>query len=300
MPSHKRPHASDESLVIKPVPIPVTAKHPPPPRGGSVLPHHEFTMGLIAPKGSGKTTTICNILDFMRGYFHMITIISPTLKNDEKWLWVRRQALLAENKALRKFMERHNRLADTVVGKPTVLESDKPFDPKIPEDQFMTEYDEDVFKSMIEEQNAMIDRITALGGTKHLAYRWLVILDDLVGSKLFNNRRQNPFKMANTNHRHISLSMLQVSQAYREIPKTVRTNWTCLILFEIANDAEVKTVYEEYSMGLKFDEWLKVYQYCTEGDFDFMYINVDKPKRLRIMKNFDQYVFIDRDEHPDT
>ena len=85
-----------------------------------------------------------------------------------------------------------------------------------------------------------------------------------------------------------------VSQGYKEIPKTVRTNWTALILFAIANDAEVKVIYEEFAMGLKLDVWLQVYAYCTEQDYGFMYLNTKKKeKRLRIMKNFDQYVFVD-------
>jgi len=36
--------------------------------------------------------------------------------------------------------------------------------------------------------------------------------DDLVGSKLFSGKRNNPFKMLNTNHRHYSASILMCSQ----------------------------------------------------------------------------------------
>lgn len=74
-----------KELVIKPVPVQITAKHPPAPH--ECLPDHEFTMGLIAPKGSGKTTLLCNLLRFYKKYFHSIYIFSPTVKNDDKWEW---------------------------------------------------------------------------------------------------------------------------------------------------------------------------------------------------------------------
>jgi hypothetical protein len=283
-------------LTIRPVPVPVHAKHPPPPRGGDILMDHEFTLGFIAPKGSGKTTAICNILDFYRGYFHTITVFSPTLECDEKWDWVKRQPLLAENKALRRFLEKKNKTMDDVVGRPTAYATEAPFDPRIPESHYLTEYDEGVLDDMLHEQDTLITKITSMGGTKHLAHRWLLIFDDLVGSALFNNRRNNVFKCLNTRHRHFNASIIMVSQGYKEIPKTVRTNWTALILFEIANDAEVKVIYEEYAMGLKQDAWLQAYAYCTADDYGFMYLHTKKKeKRLRIMKNFDEYVFVGDD-----
>jgi hypothetical protein len=118
-----------------------------------------------------------------------------------------------------------------------------------------------------------------------------LIFDDLVGSALFSNAKDNLFKGFNTRHRHFSASVLMVSQGYKEIPKTIRTNWTSLILFEIANDKEVICIYEENTMGLKKDDWLEMYAHCISEPFGFMYLNVKKPKHLRCMKNFDRYLF---------
>jgi hypothetical protein len=83
-----------------------------------------------------------------------------------------------------------------------------------------------------------------------------------------------------------------VSQGYKEIPKTIRTNWTCLIVFEIGNEREVQVIYEEYAMGLKSDDWLELYKHATEEDHSFLFINFQKPKRMRMMKNFTNYLFI--------
>ena len=75
MPKRKR---GDKTLEVKEIPVPKIS-HPPPPN--EALLKHEFTMGLIAPKGSGKTTILVNCLEFYRGYFHSIIIFSPTVHN---------------------------------------------------------------------------------------------------------------------------------------------------------------------------------------------------------------------------
>ena len=49
--------------------------HPPVPH--EVLPKHEFAMLIVAPKGSGKTNFICNLLlKHYKGYFHEVWVIS--------------------------------------------------------------------------------------------------------------------------------------------------------------------------------------------------------------------------------
>jgi hypothetical protein len=281
-------------LTVRPIPVPKGAEHPPPPVGGDILPQHEFTAGLIANKGSGKTTLIANLLDMYAGYFHNILVMSPTLNSDEKWEYVKEQPLLGENKALRRFLEKHNKDENAVVGKPSAVDTG-PFDPRIPEDMFMTEYDESTLMRLMEEQLEMIETIKGLGGTKHLANRLLIVCDDMVGSCLFSTRRAALFKRLNTNHRHYSASIIMVSQAYKEIQRTVRNNFTVLITFENPNEAEIKAIYEEYPCSMKREPWERAYEYCTRDEFSFMYINIKKPKKRRMMKNFDEYITIEED-----
>ena len=84
-----------------------------------------------------------------------------------------------------------------------------------------------------------------------------------------------------------------VTQAYHEIPKTVRTQFSCLIVFEIPNDREVDVIYDENAMYLKKNQWLEVYHHAVDGDFSFIFLNYQKPKRLRIMKNFEKVLFVE-------
>ena len=50
-------------------------------------------------------------------------------------------------------------------------------------------------------------------------------------------------------------------------------------------------------MGMRKRQWYEAYVYCVGDDFGFMYYDVMKPKRLRVMKNFDQVVYF-KDENP--
>jgi hypothetical protein len=284
-------------LKIEPVKVPRGYIHPMP--KDDVLPRHEFSLGLVAPKGSGKTTVLVNLLQFYKGYFHSILVFSPTVASDEKWDFIKEQDLLADNIALKKWLKETESEDNSVVDaqKPRSLIEGMDLEPlkdfKIPETCFFNDYDESTLQSIMDEQMQVVKLLKEYGKSKHLANRILIIFDDLVGSRLFSGKRSNPFKMLNTNHRHYSASILMCSQAYKELPKTVRTNLSCLIIFEIPNDKEVEVIYEENSLYMKRKDWQEAYEYAVEGDHDFMFINYQKPKRLRLMKNFDQVLFVD-------
>jgi hypothetical protein len=286
------------SLIVKPVPIPIGAKHPLVPFK-DILPQHEFTLMLIAPKGSGKTTLLVNLLDFYKGYFHNIIIFSPTIKADEKWLHAAKQPYLTENKALTKFLAKQDKKKYIEIVEKATAEvklNPKKFDPLIPKEMMKTEFDGSLLKSIMDEQMHQIEALEKLGGTKHIANRILLIFDDMVGSELYGRSQKNVFKMLNTNHRHHSMSLLMVTQAYKEIHDTVRNNATGLLMFEIPNEKELFKIYEENPSGLNFKNWLKVYKYATSDEYGFLYINhYRKQKKLRIMKNFDEYIFINND-----
>ncbi len=50
-----------------------------------VLMKTPFSLLLIANKGAGKTTTLCNIMRYYRGHFDEIHLFSPTVHLDNKW-----------------------------------------------------------------------------------------------------------------------------------------------------------------------------------------------------------------------
>lgn len=312
----KRKHGS---LQVKEIPQVIKGDHPDPPH--DVLPKHPFTLGFIAPKGSGKTTTLVNIVVFYAKYFHNIFVFSPTIKSDDKWLWVRQQDLLVENKKLKHFLDNmHNDPDDpeTIVAKPPpaaygqeadetreMWAAEPKFNGRIPEQCFLDTYDQNTLRQILDQQNSLTNFLEGHSkkipvAARYLINRVLFIFDDLVGSKLFSDARGNPFTTLNTNHRHYSASILMVSQAYKEIPKTIRTQWSALILFCIPNQQEVEVVYSEHPVRLAKKSWMQMFQHATEAPFSFLYINYQKIMRdEKCMRNFDEVLFF-KNETPEV
>jgi len=197
--------------------IPVSSiKHPKPKKP---LPEHEFTMALIAPKGSGKTTLLINMLMHYKDMFHQIYIFSPTIKNDEKWAYIKDKNILAENKKLKKALieiakreQESNKVIENF-NKPTAPPAMKEYNPKIPEECFIADFSESSVSDIMLQQQEMIEYFEKNGYTKHTADRILLLFDDLVGSSLYSRAHDAPFMKLNTIHRHYSISMLMVSQA---------------------------------------------------------------------------------------
>jgi hypothetical protein len=263
--------------------------------------HSQFTLGLIAPKGSGKTTMICNLLMFYKKHFHNILIFSPTINSDDKWDYIKEKDLLLENVPLKKFLKsledkkKKNQIVQSIE-EPTGLEGfvnqKEFFSPKIQEEHFYTDYSDNALSDIIDEQNNVILMLKKHGKPKHLANRILIIFDDLVGSSLFAGSKGAYFTGFNTRHRHSSISMMMVTQGYKEIPKTIRSNWTAIIVFKIGNQKEVEVIYEEFNLGMNYKDWLEVYRYCTKEPHGFIYMNVYKEEGKQLMKNFDEYLFV--------
>lgn len=140
--------------------------------------------------------------------------------------------MLIENKPLKKWIldQSRTRKEDQIVQSAPIgheLEGlvnmrEDTSDGLVPEKCFIDNYDEDTLREIMGEQMKVCKLLKKHGKTKHLANRILLIFDDLVGSTLFSNAKDNPFKMLNANHRHHSMSILMVTQAYKEIPKTVQ------------------------------------------------------------------------------
>lgn len=293
------PSRNKKGLIIREIPVP-DVHHPPAPF--EELPRHEFTMGLIAPKGGGKTTTICNILRIYSGYFHQIWWWSPTILSDDKLGWVKKQKFLAKNTALKEFFKSlqeaepeedklvQNKRVDTQMD---MVRNDPPedtFTGFIPEECFVDFYTDEKLKEILDEQKSIIDLLEKYGRSKHVADRILMVFDDPVGMDLYTNCMKSYFKGINTRHRHYSLSGLEVSQGYKEVPKTIRTNWTCCLLYEIGNMKELFVIYEEFTMGLDWKTWLELYRYATSERHNFMFLDFQKDPKLRIMKNFTEYI----------
>lgn len=269
-----------------------------PPMAHPVLPQHEFSMLVIAPKGSGKTNFICNLLtNHLKGYFHAIDICSSTVNGDAKWSVVKyKKHILAENKRLKKFrMQIESRKAlsklPPVVHKSGEKESMYPvdtFDGRLPSYSFFDDMDE-VVRRMDKAMDEINQLKIELGEkneekAKFLADRRLVIIDDKAGC--FGSSKRDPLAHKVMLHRHHNYSMIMVTQQYHSIPNQIRTNTNAKILFNIPNESELETIYNENPAGLDKDSWYMWYRYCMRKEFAFMYINDKFRLNAQVYCNF--------------
>lgn len=292
-PSMKR----ERPLEVVAVPTPKGSDHIPPPFGEGLLPVHEFTMGLIAPKGKGKTTTIINLLEFYRGYFHQIFVLSPTVKSDVKWKFAQKMKVLVENKPLKNWLKQ---MSEKMNSKDIVqpLSLDKRFESLLDDQNFQEEIPETCFfhgnevvaeiRRVLDKNKEIVDLLDEHGKMKTMADRILIIADDQVGSDLFVGPLKKYFVGANTRHRHHSASIIMVSQGYKEIPKTIRTGWTCLLIYKIGNMKELEVIYEEFPMDLRWEEWYELYREATSEKHDFLFIDMYGPEEYKMRKGFDK------------
>lgn len=274
-----------------------------------VLPQHEFSMLIVAPKGSGKTNFLCNLLlKHYKGYFHKALICSPTVNNDEKWEVVQNtKHVLKKNTKLKRIVDgetgNKGKITRVVFHDDAELRKeaveDDPFDGRIPKEDFFTDIAELPQRIAIQQNliQELHDQHKLGKAAKFTADRMIVVLDDQAGMFKGGNTN-NPMVNYVIRHRHVSSSVIIVTQAYKAIPKTIRTNCNALILFDIPNLSELKVIYEENPEGLNEDEWMRVYRHATQEPFSFMYINNKFDKGKRIYKNFTHLLQVGRASSP--
>lgn len=258
-------------------------------QSNSVIPQHQFSLLLLAPRGSGKTTTLLNLMmnpNFYKGFFNNIYIWSPTLRQDEKWrTLLDTSGILAKNKVVEELMERNDKTyAQAVEGK----SSKEAYTGHIAEANCYTQYDEKVLADIMSFQELQIQYLQAHGKSKKDSDKVLLIFDDALGLDNTLFKRNRLFQKLNTINRHLNISIVLVSQAYKMIPRTVRTNMNAYVVYEIANQRELQVFYEENNNGLSWNEWLSKYKEAIGEPYSFMYMNYQLPKPRRLMKRFEE------------
>ena len=111
----------------------------------------------------------------------------------------------------------------------------------------------------------------------------LMLFDDILSNKEFL-KSKTLIKLAVAN-RHMNITYFILSQYYKKIPAVVRSNVKYVMFFPAALSEVEKLAEEMTPANMSKKQFIKITQYATKEQYNFLSINNTSTDRLR--KNFD-------------
>ena len=80
------------------------------------------------------------------------------------------------------------------------------------------------------------------------------------------------------------------TQSYNRIPLMIRKVANGIIAFKLKNVKEIMSIYDEFVIGLSKEQFMNILKYVFKSNYDFLFMNFDKPWDEVYHKNFNQLV----------
>ena len=171
-----------------------------------------------------------------------------------------------------------------LVFSPTAGEFDDTYNTlKLPKENFIKDFTPDILQKIIDRRKALIKQY----GIKHVAenFRICLILDDVIADRNFLESPEALKMFALC--RHYLISSIMLIQSYNKCPRACRLSCNGVFVFP-ALQSEKKVLIDELTpSNMTKKEFGKVFDHCTEGQYDFLYINNHAPPNERIRKNLE-------------
>jgi hypothetical protein len=126
----------------------------------------------------------------------------------------------------------------------------------------------------------------------------LVVFDDLVLVK-----DQETICEFFIRARKVNCSIMYLTQAYYETPKTIRSNCNYIVLKKIASKRDLDMILREYTLGVDDDQLRQLYTECTRKPLDWLMVSIDDPPEKRFRHNYqvlNDVDTVDDGHEPDT
>lgn len=149
----------------------------------------------------------------------------------------------------------------------------------IPKEQVFTEY-------KTQDVQTVADKIA-----KSTQFRTLLIFDDCISEGLFSTNRESIISKLVFRGRHWNISMWFVSQSYKAITRGFRVNMQGWVFFRPGNKEEILKIFEEHGGFLSKQEFLDKFNYATQEDYSFLFINYQADLRNgSLYKKFEEAI----------
>lgn len=99
-----------------------------------------------------------------------------------------------------------------------------------------------------------------------------ILFDDLIGTGAFSRKMKSLISNLTIKHRHLQTNLIFTTQNYKSIPAILRVNMDILVLFKTGSDTELSKIFEDVSGYIKYDQFLQLYEYATQGKNDALII----------------------------
>ena len=174
-----------------------------------------------------------------------------------------------------------------LVYSPTAGALDDSYDKlKLPKENFIKDFGPEELDKIIEIRKKQIDDKGVEWVGKNA--RMLIILDDVIANRAFleSPAALKMFALL----RHYLVAVIVLMQSYTKLPRALRLNVNALAVFPCSQSEVERLIDEVTPSGIKKREFEKVIDHCTEGRFDFLYINNHADPGQRIRKNLDEVI----------
>lgn len=257
----------------------------------SIFPDSPFQCMIIGNIGAGKTTLLINLLLSRNGFyqkFNKIIYVSPTANLDHKVrsnLCVPEAKIIAPNKALISEIIKENSKKMRIGYRPfRPLKKIESAEPRCLNDgDFITENNFDFLDPLLNTQKAVI---SSFG--ENVADKILLIIDDCAGD--IKTLKQNKVIDSVIKSRHFNLTTFFISQAYYNIPKTIRINCAVKILFNIPSEKELALIYSENTCDFIYRDFNDIFRKIMRNPHQVVSINLYNKYRQKLIQNLDHIV----------
>lgn len=242
---------------------------------------------LYSSKGTGKTNTLCNILDAYDKYrfYQRVYLFSPSLHSDPKY-----EELKKGSYELKTYDHYSDELLKEVIDE---IRSG------------LDEWNDYERKRALYEKSRKIKSLDTLKEDELLDLwemdwssppkpRWdkepwsLIIFDDLASDRSLMKSGKTFANSVWLLHRHIRTGVAFCSQIFRNsVPKMVRNNLDWYILGKSKSKENMESVAQELDSYASKNEIMQMWEKATEEPFSYFCVNLMNPK-YRFTKNFDE------------
>jgi len=248
-----------------------------------------FTACVQGARGSGKTVATVTWVRHMEeaGYVTRTYLISPTAETNKVFKNLRtlsERDICSNPKVFQKALQQvYQRVKASVATYKKYLKQKELYD-RYKKGCVLSFREEGVLEEMNYESPV----------PRHMP-RDLLILDDVQGSQLFTNKREDLMVQLTIKHRHVPLSIIFLVQTFHGLPRPIRLNCTIYIVFLTSDEKQLNQLYEHFANVVPREQFFRMYKFATSKPHGFLMIDTDpKTEQHRFRNGFNEFLCVEK------